>query len=108
VSEPKGNGSGGLYRVVYSGLVQDALKDLLRRAQEKGILTEVLAAVKVIDGRLHTDPAVFGEPHKTLKHKNAQVRVAFVRPLAVEYAVYQKERKVFITRPLQPLPETGL
>jgi hypothetical protein len=108
VSKPSGNGSGGLYRVVYSELVQNALKELLERARQKGILTEVLAAVKEIDGRLHNDPTVFGEPHKNLKHKKGQVRVAFVRPLAVEYAVHEKQRVVFITQPLQPLPETGL
>jgi len=108
VNKPNGNGSGGHYKVAYSRLVQDALKALLERATEKGILTEVLSAVKEIDTRLHRDPTVFGEPHKNLKHRKGQVRAAFVRPLAVVYAVYEQERKVLVTRPLQPLPETGL
>jgi hypothetical protein len=108
VNKPNGNGSGGVYRVIYSGLVQTALKDLLERAKQKGILTEVAAAVREIDGRLHTDPHVFGEPYKNVKHKKGQVRVAFVRPVAVEYAVYEKEHLVFVSKPLRPLPEAGL
>lgn len=108
MNKPNGNGSGGHYKVAYSRLVQEALKKLLERARKKGILSEVLAAVKEIDRRLHRDPTVFGEPHKNLKHGKGQLRTAFVRPLAVVYAVYKEERKVLVTRPLQPLPETGL
>jgi hypothetical protein len=108
VNKPKGNGSGGHYKVAYSQLVQETLKQLLERARARGILSEVLAAVKEIDSRLHRDPTVFGEPHLNLKHGKGQLRTAFVRPLAVVYAVYEGERKVLVTKPLQPLPETGL
>lgn len=108
MKKPAGNGSGGHFKVAYSGLVQKALADLLERARQKGILTEVLAAVKEIDNRLHRDPTAFGEPHKNLKHGTGQVRAAFVRPLAVVYAVYEKERTVIVATPLVPLPETGL
>jgi len=65
------------------------LKDLLERAREKVILGEVLAAAKEIDARLHRDPTEFGEPHKNMKHYEGQLRTAFVRPLAVSYAVYE-------------------
>ena len=108
MNKPNGNGSGALYKVAYAELVQSALKDLLGRAKEKGILGEVLAAVKEIDGRRHRDPTVFGEPHQNLKHGKGQVRTAFVRPLAVAYIVYEEERTVLVTRPLLPLPEIGL
>ncbi len=93
MNKPNGNGSGALYKVAYAELVQSALKDLLGRAKEKGILGEVLAAVKEI---------------QNLKHGKGQVRTAFVRPLAVAYTVYEEERIVLVTRPLLPLPEIGL
>jgi hypothetical protein len=94
--------------VTYSEAVQNALKDLLKRAREKGILSEVAAAVKANDARLHRDPTVFGEPHQNLKHGKGQIRSAFVKPVGVIFAVYEQERLVFITKPLQPFPETGL
>lgn len=108
MSNPTGNGSGGLYKVAYSELVQNAVQDLLERARAKGILTEVLAALKEIDGRLHRDPTVFGEPHNDLVHGQGKLRAAVVGPLAIVYAVYEAERKVLVSLPLRPLPSSGL
>ncbi len=107
MNKPSGNGS-GLYHVAYSDQVQSAFKELLKKAREKGILREVLAAAKAIDKRLHRDPMEFGEPHGNLKQGKGQLRSGFVRPLAVVYAVYEEDRKVLVTRPIYPLPECGL
>ena len=100
MSKPSGNGSGGLYQVTYSVVVRAALKKLVEHAKEVGILTEVFAAIKEINGRLHTDPIVFGEPLRELKSVKGQIRIAIVSPLAVEFAVHELDRKVLVAKPL--------
>jgi hypothetical protein len=70
-------------------------------------LSEILAAIQEIDGRLHTDPMVFGEPTLDVKHKQGQARIAVVRLVSVQYVVFVKERKVIVTRPLVFLGATG-
>lgn len=108
MNEPDANDSAKPFRVAYSALVQNALKDLLERAKAKGILSQLLGALKEIYKRLHDDPTIFGEPLWKFKHTKGHVRAAFVRPLAVVYAVHEQERMAFVTKPIQPLPETGL
>jgi hypothetical protein len=100
VSKQSGNGSGGLFKVAYSDAVRNALKELLKRAQEQGRIADVMAALKEINGRLHTDPTVFGEPFLNLKHLQGQMRHAVVGPLAVEFGVHPKSRHVFVVKPL--------
>jgi hypothetical protein len=73
---------------------------LLKQSKQQGRYAEVVAALKEFDGRLHTDPTVFGEPFLNLKHVHGQMRVAVVGPLVVEYAVHPKQRQGFVAKPL--------
>jgi hypothetical protein len=100
VSKQGANGSGGLFNVAYSDAVRNALKELLKRAQQEGRVAVVMAALKEINGRLHSDPTVFGEPIFNLKHVQGQMRLAVVGPLVVEFGVQPKSRHVFVVRPL--------
>jgi hypothetical protein len=107
VRKQNANGSGGIFQVSYSGLVRRALKKLFKRAKQLGIYSEAVAAAKGIDSRLHTDPGVFGEAFQNLTHTKGQMRIGFVRPLGVEYAFHESERKVFVVKPLFFLTEPG-
>ena len=95
------------YRVVYSGRVRDALRELVARARESGHGPEVLAAAKEIDRRLRVYPQ-FGEPLVDLKQESGQVRVGTVPPLVVRYAVYEERRLVTVAVPILPMPGSGL
>jgi hypothetical protein len=92
-----------VYQIVLSIRVQDNLKDLHRRAKEKGHGARVLSAVKRIVAFLRTQPLEFGEPRFTLPHMKLEVRVGTVPPLVVIYGV-QKERRVVFIRDFLPLP----
>jgi hypothetical protein len=94
--------NGSVYQVVLSGQVRDQLKNLHRRAQDKGQGKRVLSAVKRIFAHLRTQPLRFGEPRYTLHHLNVEMRHGAVEPVWVQYAVH-KERRIVFVRDLQPL-----
>jgi hypothetical protein len=93
--------------VAYSELVQNALKKMLERARQLGVLANVLASVKEIDSRLHSDPTVFGEATMDTKDKRGQARISVVRLVSVQFVVFAKEHKVIVTRPLTLLAQPG-
>jgi hypothetical protein len=95
--------NGIVYQVVLSGRVRDQLKDLHRRAKDKGHGTRILSAVKKIVALLRTEPVQFGEPTFTLHNLNLEVRVGSVAPVGVMYGV-QKERRIVFVRDFLPLP----
>jgi hypothetical protein len=88
--------NGSVYQVVVSGEVQERLKNLHRKAKDKGQGARVLTAVKQIVARLRTDPLDFGEPRFSLRHLNLEVRVATMPPLLVVYGVHTERRTVFV------------
>jgi len=88
--------------VVLSGQVRDQLKDLHRRAQDKGQGKRVVSAVKRILDHLRSEPLRFGEPRYTLHHLNVEMRHGAVEPVWVQYAVHKQRRIVFI-RNFMPL-----
>src|SRR5947208_11088021 len=80
------------YQVVYSGQIKEKLKDLLRKAKKAGKLKRFAAAAKKMDDRLRTDPWSFGELTGKLSWSKAPIHVAFVRPLKVDFAIYEAEK----------------
>jgi len=94
-----------VYKVVLSGQLRDKLKELHRRAQDKGQAARVLSAVKRILTQLRMDPLRFGEPRYMLYHLQMEMRVGAVAPIWVQYGVHQERRIVFV-RDFQPLLES--
>ncbi|HEV3255378.1 MAG TPA: hypothetical protein VG013_00730 [Gemmataceae bacterium] len=94
------------YRVIYSELVRNALKDLYARAAQKGLAAHVLSAVQTIDHRLRTDPRLFGEAKYRYRVLKLELRVAIEPPLVVHYTVHDEQALVFV-KALQSLPGQG-
>src|SRR6266849_2141304 len=94
--------NGSVYQLVPSGHLGDQLKELHRRAKDKGHATRILSAVKRIVALLRTEPLRFGESRFTLHNLNLEVRVGAVEPVVVRYAVH-KERRIVFVRDFLPL-----
>jgi hypothetical protein len=95
------------YRVSYSELVRNELRDLIARARARGLGRQVLAAVKEIDKRLRIYPQ-FGQPLQDLELEPGQVWIGTVPPLVVKYVLDEEKRQVTVVVPLTALPDSGL
>jgi hypothetical protein len=102
-SSPNG---GQLFTVHYSGAVGKALRRIQRQASEEGRGEEFLHALRTIRQHLTHDPLQFGEPLYRLPSMRLQVQCGSVRPLVVDYAVYQDRAQVFI-KGFRLLPASG-
>lgn len=100
-------GNGMTYRLSASGLVREALRELVTRAAAVGVDADVIRAVRSIRERLIHDPLGFGEPLYQLPTGKLEVRLGAVPPLSVRYAVHQEQPLVFLLA-VTPLPGSGL
>lgn len=96
------------YRVVYSGLCRDEVKNLLARAKAKGRFGEVSQAIRDINTRLKWIPLDFGEPLQTLTHLGLKTHIGVIAPLVVRYGVDGERRIVHVSLPFDLLPKSGL
>src|SRR5262249_37394814 len=94
------------YRVAYSERVRNELRELIATAKARGLVPQVLAAVKEMDQRLRIYPQ-FGEPIRDLKLEPAQIWVGVVGPLVVQYVLDEERRLVMVVGPIRALPEAG-
>ena len=83
------------------------MRALVARARDRGLGSHVLAAVREPDRRLRVYPQ-FGQPLRDLRLEPAQVWIAVVPPLTVQYVLDEERRSVFVVTPIVPLPESGL
>lgn len=95
------------YQVAYSEYVRNELKKLIARAEERGFGSQVLTAVRELDRYLHEYPQ-FGQPLRDLSLESSQQWVGVVQPLVVHYAIYEDKRLVTVTKPISPLPNSGI
>src|SRR5262245_39681704 len=86
----------GPWIVDASAVVRRRLRAMQARAEETGRGAEVNAAVHRILKRLRDNPTDFGEPIYRLPALRLQLRLAIVRPLAVDFAVSEEGPYVFI------------
>jgi len=86
------------YKVSQPGVVSDAVRALLRRAEAEGRLALVVQAAKYMRDELAYDPTHFGEARTPFVTLELDYRVAFVRPLMVEFTIHEPSRRVFIRR----------
>lgn len=84
------------YRVGFSGLIQQELRRLLRRAVREGRGPQFLEALRTILHRLSSDPKDLGEPLYHLTTLRLQVRQVAKAPLVVDFADHDDYRLVFI------------
>src|SRR2546430_96280 len=92
-SSPNGD---QLFQVEISAAIAEALRQLQHRASRESRGKVFLLALRKIVDRLRTDPARFGEPLYRLSALRLQIRCAVVRPLAVDFGVYEDRPLVFI------------
>ena len=87
------------FHVVYSDAIRAALTthiNALRASRMARISVENL--VTTMDDRLRHSPRDFGEPLYTLRTTNIRVSTGFVRPLAVQFALHEESKSVFVRK----------
>jgi hypothetical protein len=104
-----------MYRVTCSRRVLDELKELILR--NPGHASSIGAAALEIDRRLHIYPQ-FGQPLRDLRVKPAQLWIATLPPLSLQYVLleYDDDKRtetglhgeVIIVRPFMPFPRSGI
>jgi hypothetical protein len=92
------NGARGPYQVKASAQIAQTFKDLHQAAPTAEAAAALVAALKTIHERLRNDPGGFGEPLYRLSKMKLRVRVGIVKPLVVEYGVYEERPLVFIKK----------
>lgn len=95
------------YRISYSEFVRSELEKLIARAKERGLESQVRAAAREMDRRLHVFPQ-FGDPLADLSLAPGELRIGTIPPLVLRYAIYDDKRVVIVTRPFATLPHSGL
>jgi hypothetical protein len=86
------------YRVSEPGVVKDAFRSLLDRAQSEGRLALVLRAARYVWDELAYDPAHLGESRARFHALDLDFRITFSGPLVVEFTVHEPTRQVFVRR----------
>jgi non-ribosomal peptide synthetase component F len=99
-----------MYEVSYSGRVIDWLRDLVARNRPHA--ADLIAVIRELDRRLRIYPQ-FGQPLRDLSVRRAQLWVATVPPLVVQYIVVEGDevgvgRKVLVARPPTILAGSGI
>jgi hypothetical protein len=86
------------YQLAVSGAARQQLERALHLARQAGKRLEGIRAARWILEELERTPMEFGESREHLDAMGVEVRVAFVRPLKVRFAVNEDERVVFVQR----------
>jgi hypothetical protein len=86
------------YRVSEAAVVTERFRQLLDRAEAEGRLPLVVRATQYMMDELAYAPFQLGESREFRASLQLHVRLAFVPPLQVEFAVHEPCRQVFILR----------
>jgi hypothetical protein len=86
------------YRVSEPGSVLDAFRALTARARAEGWAPLLAGAAQYMYDELAYDPVHLGESRGRFESMDLDYRVAFVRPLLVEFMIHELTRQVFIRR----------
>ena len=82
------------YRVLYSGVVEQRLRELSEVARRRGDGPAFLAALKAFRDRLPIYPQ-FGDPLYDLTAETGQIYNGVISPLLMRYGVFEDRRLVF-------------
>ncbi len=86
------------FKVVYSGVVKAAIRQLCRRAFAAGRGSEVAAALQAIDTHLRNDARNYGEAKFRYHRLDLEYRVGIETPLFVQFAVHLARPVVFVKK----------
>lgn len=86
------------YNVSQSQLVTEQFRQVIALATSQGRRRLALRAARYMIDELAYDPVQFGESRGVLPHLQLVLRIAFVPPLYVEFAIHEASRQVFIRR----------
>jgi len=95
------------YKVEQIGPVKEQVRTLAARATAAGVYREFRQAMHLIFKELETRPLKWGDPEWNTRKVGGTVRRGIMRPLIVQYAVYERERYVCILK-INPLPHSPL
>ncbi|HSQ57309.1 MAG TPA: hypothetical protein VLM40_16425 [Gemmata sp.] len=86
------------YQVSQPPTVTDQFLLITALARAQGRLRLVLRASRYLLDELAYDPIHFGESRGTYPHLQLEMRIAFVPPVYIWFAVHEPSRQVFIRR----------
>jgi hypothetical protein len=92
----EGNGQPELYKVIVSSQIGQEIKRLHQEAAAQGRGQQFLSSLRAIHDRLVNDPLNFGEPAYRLPLLKLMLYYVVVGLVAVDYAVQQEKRLVFL------------
>jgi hypothetical protein len=84
------------FRLEFSAVIAESLRQLQRRASREGRGKEFLLAVRQVVERLRQNPSDFGEALYRLPALRMQIRCAALGPLGIDFAVCEDQPLVFI------------
>jgi hypothetical protein len=85
-----------LYRVEFSGMIEQELRELLRQAVWQGRGPQFREALRKVFHHLVRQPNELGEPLYRLTNLRLHVRHVAVGPLVIHFAVHENYPLVFI------------
>jgi hypothetical protein len=86
------------YRVSQPQTITAQFLQITALARSQGRLPLVLRASRYVMDELAYDPLHFGESRGAYPHLQLELRIAFVPPVYVWFAVHEQSRQVFIRR----------
>jgi hypothetical protein len=86
------------YVIELSSVSADLIREVHAEAERDGHEAEFSEALLAINDRLQIDPGEFGDERFHVSGIDVEVRVAMIRPVAVEYGVSHSRRVVIFRR----------
>ena len=90
--------NGAPFQVSLSGEVAQEIKYCAQVASSMGIRASYISSLDAIQKRLRYDPSVFGERRFGSKTLKLTCYVGAIRPVAVQFAVHDELRLVFVVK----------
>jgi hypothetical protein len=84
------------YHISSSKAAKEQFRQAIAMARENGQFALAVRAAEWMLDELARTPIEFGESRANLPALELQMRLAFVRPLAVQFAVHEEKRMVFV------------
>ena len=84
------------YRVAHMGHIAGQMQALTKRAASLGIKVDLLKAFRSAEEQLRRAPLVLGNPVRNTKKQGGVVCVGVVEPIFVRFAVFEREKAVFL------------
>jgi hypothetical protein len=95
------------FQVVWSEQNREAVRNLGKKALERGLGQQFINDVRHVEQQLETAPRGWGDPHFTLRATGATVCHGVQGLIHVYYSVHETKRLVFVKQVL-PTPNRGL